>query len=97
MCLFFSGGYVNSTISKAVAKQTNAEESLQAVRRDLDVNVHNKYRGVIEGAMRMRTLEQAVRFAVQMMRFTQMYNKAGPHTQLDEFNVQQQYKMVIRE
>jgi hypothetical protein len=36
----FSGGYVNSTIRQAVAEQTRAEESLEALRRDLGERVH---------------------------------------------------------
>ena len=38
----YSGGYVNSTIRQAVAEQTRAEESLEALRRDLGVRVHKE-------------------------------------------------------
>jgi outer membrane protein/protease secretion system outer membrane protein len=68
----YSGGYVNSTIRQAVAEQVRAEESLEALRRDLGVRVHKEYRGVSEGVMRVRALEQAVRSAEQMMKSTQM-------------------------
>jgi outer membrane protein, protease secretion system len=44
----FSGGYVNSTIRQALAEQTRAEESLEALRRDLGVRVHKEFRGVTE-------------------------------------------------
>ena len=36
----YSGGYVSSIIRQAVAEQTRAEESLEALRRDLGVRVH---------------------------------------------------------
>jgi len=93
----FSGGYVNSTIRQAVAEQTRIEESLEALRRDLGVRVHKEYRGVSEGVMRVRALEQAVRSAEQMMKSTQMSLKAGSRTQLDVLNAQQQYTLSMRD
>jgi outer membrane protein, protease secretion system len=93
----FSGGYVTSTIRQAVAEQTRAEESLEALRRDLGVRVHKEYRGVSEGVMRVRALEQAVRSADQMMKSTQMSLKAGSRTQLDVLNAQQQYTLALRD
>ena len=93
----FSGGYVNSTIRQAVAEQTRAEETLEALRRDLGVRVHKEFRGVSEGVMRVRALEQAVRSADQMMTSTQMSLKAGSRTQLDVLNAQQQYTMALRD
>ena len=93
----YSGGYVNSTIRQAVAEQTRAEETLEALRRDLGVRVHKEYRGVSEGVMRVRALEQAVRSAEQMMKSTQMSLKAGARTQLDVLNAQQQYTMALRD
>ena len=93
----FSGGYVNSTIRQAVAEQTRAEETLEALRRDLGVRVHKEFRGVTEGVLRVRALEQAVRSAEQMMLSTQMSLKAGSRTQLDVLNAQQQYTMALRD
>ena len=93
----YSGGYVNSTIRQAVAEQTRAEESLEAFRRDLGVRVHKEYRGVSEGVMRVRALEQAVRSAQQMLMSTQMSLKAGSRTQLDVLNAQQQYTLALRD
>jgi len=93
----YSGGYVNSTIRQAVADQTRVEESLEALRRDLGVRVHREYRGVSEGVMRVRALEQAVRSTEQMMKSTQMSLKAGSRTQLDVLNAQQQYTLAMRD
>lgn len=93
----YSGGYVNSTIRQAVAEQTRAEETLEALRRDLGVRVHKEYRGVSEGVMRVRALEQAVRSAEQMMRSTEMSLKAGSRTQLDVLNAQQQFTLALRD
>ena len=93
----YSGGYVNSTIRQAVAEQTRVEESLEALRRDLGVRVHKEYRGVSEGVMRVKALEQAARSAEQMMKSTQMSLKAGSRTQLDVLNAQQQYTLALRD
>jgi protease secretion system outer membrane protein len=93
----YSGGYVNSSIRQAVAEQVRAEESLEALRRDLGVRVHKEYRGVSEGVMRVRALEQAVRSAEQMMKSTQMSLVAGSRTQLDVLNAQQQYTLALRD
>jgi outer membrane protein/protease secretion system outer membrane protein len=93
----YSGGYVNSTIRQAVAEQTRAEETLEALRRDLGVRVHKEYRGVTEGILRVRALEQAARSAEQMMKSTQMSLKAGARTQLDVLNAQQQYTLALRD
>mgnify|MGYP000499933357 FL=1 len=93
----YSGGYVNSTIRQAVAEQTRAEETLEALRRDLGVRVHKEYRGVSEGVLRVRALEQAARSAEQMMKSTQMSLKAGARTQLDVLNAQQQYTLALRD
>ena len=93
----FSGGYVNSTIRQAVADQTRAEELLEALRRDLGLRVHKEYRGVSEGVLRVRALEQAARSAEQMMKSTLMSQKAGSRTQLDVLNAQQQYTLALRD
>jgi outer membrane protein/protease secretion system outer membrane protein len=82
---------------QAVAEQTRAEESLEALRRDLGVRVHKEYRGVSEGVMRVKALEQAARSAEQMMKSTQMSLKAGSRTQLDVLNAQQQYTLALRD
>ncbi len=93
----YSGGYVNSTIRQAVAEQTRAEESFEALRRDLGVRVHKEYRGVSEGVLRVRALEQAARSAEQMMKSTQMSLTAGSRTQLDVLNAQQQFTLALRD
>jgi outer membrane protein/protease secretion system outer membrane protein len=93
----FSGGYVNSTIRQAVAEQMRAEETPEALRRDLGVRVHKEFRGMTEGVLRVRALEQAVRSAEQMLKSTQMSLKAGTRTQLDVLNAQQQYTLALRD
>ena len=93
----YQGGAVNSQVRQAVAEKTRVEESLESLRRDLNLRVHKEYRGVSEGVMRVGALEQAVRSTEQMMKSTQMSLKAGSRTQLDVLNAQQQYTMALRD
>jgi outer membrane protein/protease secretion system outer membrane protein len=67
------------------------------LRRDLGVRVHKEFRGMTEGVLRVRALEQAVRSAEQMLKSTQMSLKAGTRTQLDVLNAQQQYTLALRD
>jgi outer membrane protein/protease secretion system outer membrane protein len=67
------------------------------LRRDLGVRVHKEYRGVSEGVMRVKALEQAARSAEQMMKSTQMSLSAGSRTQLDVLNAQQQFTLALRD
>jgi outer membrane protein/protease secretion system outer membrane protein len=59
--------------------------------------VHKEYRGVSEGVLRVRALEQAARSAEQMMKSTQMSLTAGSRTQLDVLNAQQQFTLALRD
>lgn len=93
----YSGGYTSATVRQAVAEQTRAEETLESLRRDLGVRVHKEFRGVSEGVLRVKALEQAARSAEQMMKSTQMSFKAGSRTQIDVLNAQQQYSLAMRD
>ncbi len=57
----FQGGYVNSQVREALALLERAENRLDEIRKDLNVRVHREYRGVTEGVLKVRALEQAVR------------------------------------
>ena len=86
----FSGGYVNSTIRQALADQERAEQSLEALRRDLGVRVHKEFRGVTEGVLQVRALEQAVRSTEQVTLSNRRSFEAGSRTLNDTLNAEQQ-------
>ncbi|MDQ3059995.1 MAG: TolC family outer membrane protein [Pseudomonadota bacterium] len=86
----FSGGYVSSTVRQAVAAQARAQEALEALRRDLGVRLHREFRGVTEGVLRVKALEQAVRSAEQMVVSNRRSFKAGSRTLPDMLNAEQQ-------
>ena len=85
----FAGGYVNSTIQQALADQERAEQSLEALRRDLGVRVHKEFRGVTEGVLQVRALEQAVRSTEQVTLSNRRSFEAGSRTLNDTLNAEQ--------
>ena len=86
----FQGGYVNSQVREALAQQERADNALEAGRRDLGVRVHREFRGVTEGVLRVRALEQAVRSTEQLAVSSRRSFEAGARTRLDILNAEQQ-------
>ena len=86
----YSGGHVSSTVRQAIAGQQRAEEALEAMRRDLGVRLHREFRGVTEGVLRVRALEQAVRSAEQVVISNSRSFEAGSRTLPDVLNAEQQ-------
>ena len=93
----YQGGYVSSQVRQAVAEKTRAEEALEATRRDLGLRVHKEYRGMTEGELKVKALEQAVRSAEQLLLSTQRSRQAGARTTLDVLNAEQQLATVSRD
>jgi len=79
----YTGGYVDSLVRQAIAEQAHAVEVLEATRRDLNGRVHKEYRGVTEGVLRVKALEQAVRSAEQVVISSRKSVLAGVRTRLD--------------
>lgn len=93
----FAGGYVNSTVRQALADQERAEQALEALRRDLGVRVHREYRGMTEGVLKVRALEQAVRSAEQVVISNRRSFEAGSRTLMDTLNAEQQKVAALRD
>ncbi len=93
----YQGGYVSSQVRQAVAEKTRADEALEATRRDLGLRVHKEYRGMTEGELKVKALEQAVRSAEQLLLSTQRSRQAGARTTLDVLNAEQQLATVSRD
>lgn len=86
----FAGGYVNSIIRQALADKERVEQTLEALRRDLGVRVHKEFRGVTEGVLKVRALEQAVRSTEQVALSNRRSFEAGSRTLNDTLNAEQQ-------
>lgn len=93
----YQGGYVSSLERQAVADKLRQEEALEALRRDLGLRIHKEYRGVTEGALKIRALEQAVKSNEQLLDSTRKSVQAGVRSQLDVLNVEQQLATASRD
>ncbi|WP_114971930.1 TolC family outer membrane protein [Rhodoferax ferrireducens] len=93
----FAGGYVNSLVRQALAGLENAEQTLEAGRRDLGVRVHKEFRGVTESIPKIRALEQAVRSSDQLVVSSSKSYQAGNRTVVDVLNAEQQRMVVLRD
>lgn len=93
----YSGGYISSTVRQAVAMHERARETMEAARRELGVRVHREFRGVTEGVMRIRALEQAVRSAEQAVASSRKSFAGGGRTTLDVLNAEQKKNVALRD
>ncbi len=93
----YGGGYVSSTVRQAVASAERAREMLEAARRDLGVRVHREFRGVTEGVLRVRALQQAVLSAEQAVISNRRSFEGGSRTMLDVLNSEQQKTLAQRD
>ena len=93
----YQGGYVSSLERAAAADKLRQQEALEALRRDLGLRVHREYRGVTEGVLKIRALEQALRSGTQLLDSTRKSVQAGVRSQLDVLNAEQQLATTQRD
>ena len=93
----FSGGSTSSVVRQALANKEKAAQSLEAARRDLGVRVHKEFRGVSEGVLRVRALEQAARSAEQVLLSSQKSFQGGSRTRLDVLNAESSRMQIRRD
>ena len=93
----YQGGYVSSLERQAAADKVRQEEALEALRRDLGLRVHREYRGVTEGVLKIRALEQALKSSEQLLDSTLKSVRAGVRSQLDVLNAEQQLATTSRD
>jgi TolC family type I secretion outer membrane protein len=86
----YSGGYIDSTVREAVARQRQLHESLETVQLDLGVRVHVEFNAVTEGIALVRALEVAARSAEVALDSARKSVIAGTRSSLDVLNAQQQ-------
>jgi TolC family type I secretion outer membrane protein len=93
----FSGGYASSLVRQALAEQERIQETLEALRRDLGVRVHREFRGITEGLLKVKALEQAVRSAEQVAVSNRRAYEAGSRTLVDTLNAEQLRVAALRD
>jgi outer membrane protein/protease secretion system outer membrane protein len=93
----FSGGALDSAARQALAELTRSEENLAALRLDLSLRLHREHRGVSEGLLRVKALEQAVISSEQAVQSSRRSYRAGVRTTLDVLNAEQQLAVARRD
>lgn len=93
----YAGGQVNSQVRQALSEQERATQALQALQQDIAVRVHREFRGVTEGILKVRALEQAVRSTEQVAISTRRSYEAGVRTLNDTLNAEQQNAAARRD
>lgn len=93
----YAGGYVSAATREALARKTQAEELLEATRRELNLRITTEYRSFTEGRMRVRALEQAERSASQLALSSRKSLQAGARTLVDVFNADQKKAQAQRD
>lgn len=93
----YQGGYVSSQVREAHAILERAQAKLEELRRDLSVRVHREFHGAMDGVLRVRALEQAVRSAEQLVQSSRRSFEAGARTRIDILNAEQQVGQAQRD
>ena len=93
----YSGGYVNSTVRQAEADKIRAQETLEGARLDLGTRVHEQFRAMTEGILRISALQQAVRSSEQAVFSSRKSFTAGTRTTVDVLNAEQQHTTALRD
>jgi outer membrane protein/protease secretion system outer membrane protein len=91
----YSGGYIESTVREAVARQRQLHESLETTQLDIGVRVHVEFNAVTEGIALIRALEVAARSAEVAVDSARKSVIAGTRSSLDVLNAQQQRVQVL--
>jgi len=85
----YTGGAISSQVRQAVAQHTQAQEALEAARRDLALRVQREHDAVVQGSERISAHEQALRSAETMVTSNRRSFEAGVRTVLDVLNAEQ--------
>ncbi|HJY42751.1 MAG TPA: TolC family outer membrane protein, partial [Steroidobacteraceae bacterium] len=93
----FAGGALESRHRQAVAQRNEAQQQLEATRREVEVDVREAHTQVTSGAMRVAALEQGLVSAQTSLEAGELGREVGNRTNLDVLNLQQQVYDVKRD
>lgn len=93
----YAGGAVQSAVRQALAELQRQEDSLEAVRRDLQVKVQKEWRGITEGQRRAQALSRLVASSDQVVISVRRSFEGGVRTILDVLNAEQQAQQARRD
>jgi outer membrane protein len=93
----FAGGALESRHRQAVAQRNQAQQQLEATRREVEVDVREAHTQVTSGALRVAALEQGLISAQTSLEAGELGREVGNRTNLDVLNLQQQVYDVKRD
>lgn len=93
----YAGGHVDSLMRQALADAERADQALEATRRDLGLRVEKEFRGITEGVLRVRALEQAVRSSETMVQSSRRSFEGGSRTMVDILNAEERRVSALRD
>lgn len=93
----YAGGAIQSAVRQALAELQRQEDSLEAVRRDLQVKVQKEWRGITEGQRRAQALSRLVDSSDQVVTSVRRSFEGGVRTILDVLNAEQQAQQARRD
>ncbi|MEN9843894.1 MAG: hypothetical protein RLZZ612_1723 [Pseudomonadota bacterium] len=93
----YAGGAVQSSVRQALAELQRQEDTLDAIRRDLQVKVQKEWRGITEGQRRAQALSKVVDSSDQVVVSVRRSFEGGVRTILDVLNAEQQAHQARRD
>lgn len=93
----YQGGLVNARAREAVALRQQAQENLEAARRQAEFETRTAYLNLTGNVAQVSALEQALTSSRSQLESTQLGYEVGVRTSVDVLNAQQQFYTAQRD
>ena len=93
----YQGGAIRSKVREAEANRDRAREELETARRNVVLQTHQAYLGVVNGIAQVRALQQALKSSESLLEASKLGQEVGVRTNLDVLNAQQQLYSTRRD
>jgi outer membrane protein len=93
----YQGGLVNARTREAVALRQQAQENLEAARRQAEFETRSAYLNLTGNVAQVQALEQALVSSRSQLESTQLGYEVGVRTSVDVLNAQQQFYTAQRD
>lgn len=93
----YQGGLVNARAREAVALRQQAQENLEAARRQAEFETRSAYLNLTGNVAQVEALEQALTSSRSQLESTQLGYEVGVRTSVDVLNAQQQFYTAQRD
>jgi len=93
----YQGGAIQSRVREAEANRDRAKDELENTRRNVILQVHQAYLGVVDGTAQVKALQQALKSSESLLEASKLGQEVGVRTNLDVLNAQQQLYSTRRD